>query len=105
MPNLTPDGYRVLVMRTFQHTEKDLIPESADSMLKGYVMMTDMLMKFDRHKGIITVLDLRHLSVPLVRFTMTFFPKFIELSQVCRSVESSATSFHLNASYIRAKKI
>lgn len=81
MPQLTPDGYRVLLFKTFEHSEKDL-PPSGDYMLKAHLVMTDLLMKFDRHKGIITVFDVRHVSRALVQLTMTFLPKLIEVSKV-----------------------
>lgn len=67
-------------MKIFEHTEKDMVTEEV--LLRNHQMACDVLIKFDRHKGVILVVDLKHISVALVKMMMTSMKKYISLALV-----------------------
>lgn len=66
MPKLTPEGYRVICYRIFEH-EADELPD-AEVLLRSYQITMDVLLKQDCHKGLIVVSNSENTSYKL--FTM-----------------------------------
>ncbi len=80
MPDLTPEGYRVLVCSIYPNRKTG--PLDAESLLRCLLINCDAVLKFDQHKGVIVVYDLQNLSFDLIKLMFKVMNKSMNLFTV-----------------------
>lgn len=81
MPKLTPECYRIIVLKLFKDSDK--VP-SYESLLSSYQLQYEVLNKVDKNKGTILILDFRNITFGFATMAIQDFKKIADLNQVCR---------------------
>lgn len=92
LPELTPEGYRIVLFRIFEHSSSDV--PNVDTFTKANQMIIDLLFRKERNSGLIMIYDFQHVSAAFVAVLLNNSKQFLTITTV------SVTFYKLDRYYI-----
>lgn len=77
LPKLTPEGYRIVV--SGMNKSASLNGMKPDHLLQFYQAHTDIILRFDQHRGVIALHDMSNISLEIVSLTFKIIRRAAKL--------------------------